>query len=138
VNGSCISGMFGRVGWGASIRMVKDGTSNTILLGEVRPLCGDHYHQGGGWAGFNANWTGTAGPINWATCPEDPLYSDDGSSMCHDLRDWRLSHAFKSRHEGGAQFLLADGSIKFLSENIDWMTYQKLGDRRDGEVLGDF
>lgn len=45
---------------------------------------------------------------------------------------------FKSRHVGGAQFLLGDGSIRFISENVDYMTYQKLGDRRDGQVVGEF
>ena len=34
--------------------------------------------------------------------------------------------------------LFGDGSVRFLSENIDYMTYQKLGDRRDGQVVGDF
>jgi prepilin-type processing-associated H-X9-DG protein len=137
VNGTCISGMFARWGWGAKIREVTDGTSNTVMMGEVRPLCGDHYHLGGGWAGFNFMWTGM-GPINWGTCPDDPLSSVDGSSMCYDIRDWGMAHAFKSRHEGGAQFLLADGSVRFISENIDMRNYQRLGDRRDNEVVGEF
>ena len=107
-------------------------------MGEVRPMCGDHYHLGGGWAGFNSMWTGTAGPINWATCPDDPESSTDASSMCHDIRDWRLAQAFKSNHIGGAQFLLADGSVRFIGESIEWNLYQRLGDRRDGEVVGEF
>lgn len=45
---------------------------------------------------------------------------------------------FKSLHTGGAQFLLCDGSVRFLSQNIDHNTYQMLGDRWDGFVLGEF
>ncbi|MCS5630418.1 MAG: DUF1559 domain-containing protein, partial [Pirellulaceae bacterium] len=44
---------------------------------------------------------------------------------------------FKSRHKGGAQFVLVDGSVQFLSENIDYVTYNRLGDRRDGGPLGE-
>ena len=45
---------------------------------------------------------------------------------------------YKSRHSGGAQLLLGDGGVRFVSENIDYMTYQRLGDRHDGQVVGDF
>jgi len=39
---------------------------------------------------------------------------------------------FGSFHVGGAQFLLADGSIRFISENIDVDLYRRLGERADG------
>ena len=37
-----------------------------------------------------------------------------------------------------AQFVFADGSCHFLSQTIDYMTYQRLGDRRDGQPVGNF
>jgi len=51
-----------------------------------------------------------------------------------------------SRHNGGAQFLLGDGSVHFLSENIDHApttaavdsTYEKLFARNDGQIVGSF
>lgn len=52
--------------------------------------------------------------------------------------DGRGLHGARSKHTGGVQILLADGSSKFVSENIDWETYQHLGSRNDGLVLGEF
>jgi prepilin-type processing-associated H-X9-DG protein len=45
---------------------------------------------------------------------------------------------FESRHGGGgAQFAFADGSVRFLVENIDLSVYQHLGHRADGQLLDD-
>jgi len=45
---------------------------------------------------------------------------------------------FSSFHTGGAHFLVGDGSVRFISENIDTTTYTHLGNRADGELIGDF
>ena len=47
------------------------------------------------------------------------------------------SEGFKSQHKGGSQFVFVDGSVQFLAENMDYVTYQRLGDRRDGQPLGE-
>ncbi len=44
-------------------------------------------------------------------------------------------HGFSSNHPGGAHFALADGSVRFVSDNIDTITYGRLASRADGEVL---
>jgi prepilin-type N-terminal cleavage/methylation domain-containing protein/prepilin-type processing-associated H-X9-DG protein len=41
---------------------------------------------------------------------------------------------FGSPHAGGAQFLLADGSVRFISENIAAQVWHQLGHRADGEL----
>ena len=46
----------------------------------------------------------------------------------------RLS-AFGSAHPGGANFVLADGSTQFVADTIDFITYQALSTRLDGEVI---
>ena len=54
---------------------------------------------------------------------------------------WRtLSHNITShsRHTGGVHALLCDGSVRFVSENIDIGTWRSLGSRNGGEVIGDF
>jgi prepilin-type N-terminal cleavage/methylation domain-containing protein len=43
-----------------------------------------------------------------------------------------------SQHVGGCQTLLGDGSVRFLSENIDFNTLRMLGTPRDGGVVGDY
>lgn len=43
-----------------------------------------------------------------------------------------------SRHPGGVHTLLVDGSVRFVSENIDLETWRAVGSRSDGEVIGSF
>jgi prepilin-type N-terminal cleavage/methylation domain-containing protein/prepilin-type processing-associated H-X9-DG protein len=43
-----------------------------------------------------------------------------------------------SKHPGGVNVCLADGSVRFISDSIALRTWQLLGNARDGEVLGDF
>jgi prepilin-type N-terminal cleavage/methylation domain-containing protein/prepilin-type processing-associated H-X9-DG protein len=138
---SRVRGMFSR--WGATIagRQVVDGTSNTIFLGEV--LGGENYwlqNPGEGvivnynravWASAMSGNSGvsTIVPINWSSpnangCEFDSLYNIN------------VSFGFRSLHGGGANFVFVDGSVHFLRQNIDMMTYQLLGCRNDGKTLG--
>jgi hypothetical protein len=43
-----------------------------------------------------------------------------------------------SAHPGGVQSVLADGSVRFLTDNINLNTLKWLADRDDGAALGDF
>lgn len=135
MDASQISGPFSRVGFAASFGQIPDGTSNTIMAGEVFPErhCTDH-----GWnGGFSANnhWYATTAPINYRTCSNRP---NQVAGVCGQDNSWSTSRGFRSDHTGGAQFVLCDGSVRFLSENIDYATYQRLGSRRDGQPVGEF
>lgn len=127
-----ISGCFSRYDWAAKFADIKDGTSNVILMGEILPFCGDHHR--GGWMNPNALWTATTGPINFETCPGIGA-GTGGTDGCNAYGNWQTSQGFKSYHPGGANFLFADGSVHFLPETIDYMTYQRLGDRRDNQPV---
>jgi prepilin-type N-terminal cleavage/methylation domain-containing protein/prepilin-type processing-associated H-X9-DG protein len=45
---------------------------------------------------------------------------------------------FSSRHSGGAQFVLCDGAVKFISDSIDASLFRALGTPRGGEPIGEF
>jgi prepilin-type N-terminal cleavage/methylation domain-containing protein/prepilin-type processing-associated H-X9-DG protein len=137
-----ISGIVSRLVWAAKIGDIVDGTSNVIAAGEIRPACGDHSWNG--WFHFNSLWIATTAPINF---PVECIYESPnwnagsapaGKTACNQYQSWNTTQGFKSRHVGGAHFLLCDGSVRFIGENLDYTTYQRLGDRRDGGVVGDF
>jgi len=133
-----ISGVFSTTYWAANFREITDGTSNTICMGEVRPKCA--WHERDGWFHINSQWIGTTGGINTPTCPGEPGYNPAGcnSEGSNSVPSWGFSQAFRSLHRGGAQFVLCDGSVRFISQDIDNITYQRLGDRRDGSAVGAF
>ena len=44
----------------------------------------------------------------------------------------------RSLHTGGVQVLMGDGTVRFVSENIDFNTWQNLGGISDGRIVGEF
>ena len=124
------SGVFSRYDYAARFAEITDGMSNTIMMGEILPACGDHHR--GGWFNANALWTATTAPINFNTCGKNGIPINDTGFPCNNFRNWQTSQGFKSDHPAGAQFALCDGSVRFLPETIDYRTYQLLGSRNDG------
>ena len=43
-----------------------------------------------------------------------------------------------SRHTGGVHLMLCDGSVRFVSENIDRILWRGVGTRAGGEIIGEF
>ncbi|MEW4531440.1 MAG: DUF1559 domain-containing protein [Maioricimonas sp. JB045] len=154
--------------WGASIRDIMDGTSNTVVLGEILKEAGNGSCRGC-WAlnhgaVFSA-YTGSTGsspwrpqdgpdgiatpnaPANdgsgitpWADCPTF-CGSAAGDKQLHCLDcggDGRGGNAMRSRHVGGAQAAMGDGTVRFLSANIDRVLYRSLLTIRGDEVVGEF
>jgi prepilin-type N-terminal cleavage/methylation domain-containing protein len=146
LSSTTLSGMFARLGPKITMASVEDGPSNVIQVGEILPACNDH-HNGGWWDynGMGNAHSSTSVPINTngmcrnATPQERArLMPPTLPSDCTDQSNWNLSWGFRSRHAGGAHFLLVDGSVHFISENIDYVTYQRLGGRKDGQTIGPF
>jgi prepilin-type N-terminal cleavage/methylation domain-containing protein len=139
-NAATISGPFGRgyfSSWSAKTSHITDGTSNTIAMGEVRMFCNKwNWNDGRGWAHGDGHWYSTAAPINFPTCSDSAGYNNGPCTLNQD--NWNSQFGFKSQHVGGAHLLLCDGSVRFVSQNLDMFTYQKLGDRSDNLVVGDF
>ena len=61
-----------------------------------------------------------------------------GATPPSNVDDVTVCGGFDSDHVGGAQFLLGDGSARFISENIDAEVLKNLGNRHDGQLIGDF
>jgi prepilin-type N-terminal cleavage/methylation domain-containing protein/prepilin-type processing-associated H-X9-DG protein len=59
----------------------------------------------------------------------DPLDPNNLSGGTH------LTPNFRSDHSGGAHFLFADGSVHFLLDSIDMLTYQRLSTMAGGESV---
>jgi prepilin-type processing-associated H-X9-DG protein len=118
---SSVRGCFTRSGYSTNIAGITDGTANTILVGEVV----------GAWCRWQ-DW----GYQIWATMAH-PLnaFNGKGIALHGDAKECII---FRSRHPGGAHFLLADGSVQFLNESIDGNTYRDLGDRSDGNPVGQY
>ncbi len=138
VNSSGIRGLYNRVGCKISLIGIKDGLSNTIMIGEVLPRFHDHMFNGS-WMHFNGGYShvSTIVPINQGLSQ----FTRNGSctsTIPFDARNWNTSWGFKSQHSGGANFVFADGSVKFLSQTINMTAYLLLGGRNDGQAIPNF
>jgi prepilin-type processing-associated H-X9-DG protein len=55
------------------------------------------------------------------------------------IQFWFDAQGFRSRHPGGAQFCLADGSVRFISDSIDNVFYRTSCTRDGAEIVpGEF
>jgi prepilin-type N-terminal cleavage/methylation domain-containing protein len=120
-------------------RDVVDGTSQTVVAGEIageirgwaRGSCNgcSSCPGGGGSQGF------ARAVLRWSkafpNCAK-PGFNLPASACCESL------FQFSSPHEGGSHFALADGSARFVSENIDVQVYRALLTRAGGETVGEF
>lgn len=66
----------------------------------------------------------------------ETVYDDADLATCTSASD--STSNFRSTHVGGSQFLLGDGSGRFISENIDTGIFNALGTRRGRETIGEF
>jgi len=118
------SGMFGRIDRAVKVQEVRDGLSNTIMLGETLPA---HYV----WNGLAC----TNFPVSPTNVPINTMLDDAGQHGGHSLRIWSVSCGYKSMHPGGAHLAYVDGTLRFTSESIDFRIYCALGTRDGGEAV---
>ena len=116
----------------------SDGLTNTFLLGELHAPKGDT-RQGPVWNGDDqwnyqryAGHKGTQDPTTkrWTTeyrLISDTTYMGPG-----------YTELFGSAHPSVCNFALCDGSIRGISNNIDFETYHRLSIREDGLTIGDY
>ena len=108
---------------------IRDGSSNTLVIGECLLERGDQGKKAGLWAGMRGvkdNAVHISDVMWWLN--SEPEYKINGES----------EQAFGSNHSGGAHFVLGDGSVQFIQETIDGRTLERLAARNDGEPIGKF
>ena len=134
-----VNGIFSRHGMDIRLASITDGTSNTFLVGEVLMDCTDHTS---GWWNFNGGGNAhasTSVPLNtMTTCARNEQEAIDRGYLnpqCWQKNNWNYSWGFRSKHPTGAQFALADGSVHFKNQTMDYKTYQYMGSRNDGNVV---
>jgi hypothetical protein len=138
------------------IKDIRDGTSNTILLGEVTIggfANGTNFKNGTGKAKGTGNalvrsafLAIPAGPFNDGGCySSNEMMPDGTTTACSGNQDWMQNprpyrptyiyygginmweYGANSYHVGGVQFLLADGSVRFINQNLDFGTESGMG-----------
>lgn len=111
---------------------IEDGSSKTILLGEARVSS-----KALGWvSGTRATLRNTSAieqqpPINLG--PVDGV-QDENKKAAASL----VVGGFSSNHPGGINAGFADGSTRFISENIEPELLHQLGNRADGQIMNPF
>jgi prepilin-type processing-associated H-X9-DG protein len=73
-------------------------------------------------------------PLNTMVGSEGQADSWDQTKLHNDNPHYRAC-GFKSRHPAGAMFAMADGSVHFFAEGIDYKLYNELGTRDGREVV---
>jgi prepilin-type N-terminal cleavage/methylation domain-containing protein len=113
-------GMFGRYRNVVSFDSVRDGLSQTLMNGETLP----------GQCRFISAFAS-----NFNIAPTNIPLNTFESTVPGVASLWWRACGFKSRHPGGASFVLADGSVHFLNEIIDFKLYNHLGTRAGSEIV---
>lgn len=121
----------------SSVRMrdITDGTSNTFAVGEVD--IADHKVGTTTVSRNGGVWIGNYGISRWGGVFFDARIGTLINANAGTNPAWANTAVFSSLHTGGAHFLKADGSVHFISENISGTTYERLANRKDGEVVGE-
>jgi prepilin-type processing-associated H-X9-DG protein len=127
-------GVFFPMNWVRPLRwaLLTDGTSATTMIGEdvydANAPGPNQYGLGYAWAHSVEACKVANFPIN-AKRPDGTPYPPG---------DWQGQNGFHSRHTGGAHFGLADGSVRFLSENMALGLFRALATVRGREPVGEF
>lgn len=114
-----------------------DGTSNTFLIGETLPLYSTFHmyfasHMHIGSTNPPPNYHKIYAPCNTTTFTKDQLRTARQDTC------YAYMGGYMSQHVGGLHMAMADGSVRFISENINYNTWAVLGDKADGITIGEF
>jgi prepilin-type N-terminal cleavage/methylation domain-containing protein/prepilin-type processing-associated H-X9-DG protein len=125
-----------------TIQGISDGSSNTLLVSETVQGANNDL-RGLTWWGYGTGFMTYLGPNSSSPdimqsagycvnqMPNPPCfapYTDDQP----------ITYAARSRHTGGVNAVMGDGSVRFFSNSIDLLTWRALGTAQGGEVVSNF
>jgi prepilin-type N-terminal cleavage/methylation domain-containing protein/prepilin-type processing-associated H-X9-DG protein len=138
---------------------IYDGTTNTALLSETLLGPGGPDVTDRSAVNYRLHYAKFAsGPLTPAFCATATRWLTDrgeswadGETIVYDHfyppnhRDWDCMasggfsfRAARSGHSNGVNLALGDGSVRFVSDSVNLATWQALGSRNGGEVVGDY
>ena len=123
---------------------IRDGTSNTAAVSELRTYAksttdfrGVMFYPEGPFTHHNYTPNSRIPDqtrTGWCTGTIDPPCTGAYAAF----NDRNMIYSARSLHTGGVHTLLADGSVRFVSENLNLQTWQDLSIYDDGRVVGEF
>ncbi len=121
-------------------RDIGDGLSNTFMFGEsrtdpefVKDSQGMDFWIIGSPQADPCNCNGGTGGTEFSEAVGSTLVKVNEQVRNPSTNGYLMEVSFASYHVGGAMFGVADGSVHFISENVDLKAYQAMGSRLGGE-----
>jgi prepilin-type N-terminal cleavage/methylation domain-containing protein len=142
--GSCINGGNGMFSPNSGVRFkdVTDGTSKTVMVGEVPYGVNGSVNAAGNLISYRgAVWVGViaqSANSNVATHQTLRGVLAAGTPSREYIPNGTNSNAFGSHHPSGTGFTLGDGSVRFLAESIEPSVLNRLAARNDGRPVGEY
>ncbi|QDU30763.1 hypothetical protein ETAA8_59110 [Anatilimnocola aggregata] len=118
-NTNLCNGIFYRNNYQDGVRLgsITDGTSNTFMVGE--DVVSQNFHSAAFYS--NGDYCSCHGPPNFFVYPPT-------------VGSWWNVMTFRSKHPGIVQFVLGDGSVRIIQQNINYDLYRYLATKAEGET----
>lgn len=137
LDGSGLMGKQVESGGGRRIRDVLDGLSNTTFVAESSYVTADktiNPTKVEDWP----TWLGSVNTDESIRYEGDPADYLNGKVSPNRMGFAVTDDCAFSFHTGGAHFLMGDGSVRFINENVNMLTYGLINSINDGGTPGEF